>query len=77
MATRPMRTCGSWMQKIDPIHGRSDFMVKLRGVNVWPEGVGTIVANQSGLTGEYYCIVERHGQPGGNDGAGGAHHRGQ
>ena len=53
--------CGSWMQKIDPIHGRSDFMVKLRGVNVWPEGVGTIVAAKSGLTGEYYCIVERMG----------------
>ncbi len=53
--------CGSWMQKIDPIHGRSDFMVKLRGVNVWPEGVGTIVATKSGLTGEYYCIVERLG----------------
>ena len=53
--------CGSWMQKIDPIHGRSDFMVKLRGVNVWPEGVGTIVATKSGLTGEYYCIVERMG----------------
>ncbi len=50
--------CGSWMQKIDPIHGRSDFMVKLRGVNVWPEGVGTIVATKSGVTGEYYCIVE-------------------
>ena len=49
------------MQKIDPIHGRSDFMVKLRGVNVWPEGVGTIVAAKSGLTGEYYCIVERLG----------------
>ena len=53
--------CGSWMQKIDPIHGRSDFMVKLRGVNVWPEGCGAIVATKSGLTGEYYCIVERHG----------------
>ena len=53
--------CGSWMQKIDPIHGRSDFMVKLRGVNVWPEGVGTIVATKRGLTGEYYCIVERAG----------------
>ena len=51
--------CGSWMQKIDPIHGRSDFMVKLRGVNVWPEGCGAIVATKSGLTGEYYCIVER------------------
>jgi phenylacetate-CoA ligase len=51
--------CGSWMQKIDPILGRADFMVKLRGVNLWPEGCGAIVATTSGLTGEYYCIVER------------------
>lgn len=50
--------CGSWMQKIDPILGRADFMVKLRGVNVWPEACGVIVASNSRLTGEYYCIVE-------------------
>ena len=47
------------MQKIDPILGRADFMVKLRGVNLWPEGCGAIVATTRGLTGEYYCIVER------------------
>jgi len=50
--------CGSWMQKIDPILGRADFMVKLRGVNVWPDACGAIVASNSRLTGEYYCIVE-------------------
>lgn len=50
--------CGSWMQKTDPILGRSDFMVKLRGVNVWPEACGVIVASNSRLTGEYYCVVE-------------------
>jgi phenylacetate-CoA ligase len=47
------------MQKIDPILGRADFMVKLRGINLWPEGCGAVVATTSGLTGEYYCIVER------------------
>lgn len=51
--------CGSSMQKIDPILGRADFMVKLRGVNVWPEACGAIVASNGRLTGEYYCIVER------------------
>ena len=50
--------CGSWMQKIDPIIGRADLMVKLRGINVWPEACGAIVASDARLTGEYYCIVE-------------------
>ena len=56
---REQCACGSWMQKIDPIHGRADLMVKLRGVSVWPEGCGAIIATTSGLTGEYYCVVER------------------
>jgi phenylacetate-CoA ligase len=51
--------CGSTWQKIDPILGRADFMVKLRGVNLWPEGCGAVVATTTGTTGEYYCIVER------------------
>lgn len=50
--------CGSWMQKIDPIIGRADLMVKLRGINVWPEACGAIIASDARLTGEYYCIVE-------------------
>jgi phenylacetate-CoA ligase len=50
--------CGSWMQKMDPILGRADLMVKLRGVNVWPEACGAIFASDGRLTGEYYCFVE-------------------
>ena len=50
--------CGSWMRKMDPILGRADFMIKLRGVNVWPEGCGVILASDARLTGEYYCIVQ-------------------
>ncbi|MEE9198541.1 MAG: hypothetical protein V3U26_01955, partial [Dehalococcoidia bacterium] len=52
-------SCGSWMQRMDPILGRADLMVKLRGVNVWPEACGAIVAADGRLTGEYYCVVER------------------
>lgn len=58
---RQQCACGSWMQKIDPILGRADWMVKLRGVNVWPEACGAIVVTDGRLTGEYYCIVERVG----------------
>jgi phenylacetate-CoA ligase len=56
---REQCACGSWMQKMDPIMGRADLMVKLRGVNVWPEACGAIVASVGRLTGEYYCVVER------------------
>ena len=38
--------------------GRSDNMVKLRGVNVYPQGVGAILSGQfSETNGEYICIV--------------------
>ena len=40
--------------------GRSDSMVKLRGVNVYPQGVGAILsAGFPETTGEYVCIVSR------------------
>ena len=36
-------------------------MIKLRGINIWAEGCGTILASDRRLTGEYYCVVERVG----------------
>ncbi|MCA0892121.1 phenylacetate--CoA ligase family protein [Microbulbifer agarilyticus] len=39
--------------------GRSDNMVKLRGINVYPHGIGGMLAEQSSFTGEYVCIAER------------------
>ncbi|MFI9627452.1 phenylacetate--CoA ligase family protein [Streptomyces sp. NPDC052042] len=51
--------CGSWHRKLDYFRGRSDTMVKLRGVNVWPEACGKIIAGHPGITGEYFCYVER------------------
>nr|WP_276531452.1 hypothetical protein [Fictibacillus nanhaiensis] len=34
-------------------------MVKLRGINVWPEACGKIVSEDSRTNGEYYCYVEK------------------
>ena len=43
--------------------GRSDNMVKLRGINVYPQGIGALLAGQfDALTGEYVCRVERAGE---------------
>ena len=34
-------------------------MIKLRGVNLFPEAIGEIVAKDPSLNGEYVCIVDR------------------
>jgi phenylacetate-CoA ligase len=39
-------------------------MVKLRGVNVFPEAVGALVAEDARSTGAYFCVVERAGEAG-------------
>ncbi|MEO0680542.1 MAG: AMP-binding protein [Pseudomonadota bacterium] len=47
-------------RRIEGFLGRSDNMVKLRGVNVYPQGIGALLTAQfDGLTGEYVCRVER------------------
>jgi phenylacetate-CoA ligase len=47
-------------QRIAGFLGRSDNMVKLRGINVYPQGIGTILSTQFDATnGEYYCRVTR------------------
>ena len=39
-------------------------MVKLRGVNVFPEAVGAVVVEDARSNGEYFCVVERVGEAG-------------
>jgi phenylacetate-CoA ligase len=50
--------CGSAHPRITKIYGRSDNMVKLRGVNVFPEAIGAIVGEDRRLNGEYVCVLE-------------------
>jgi phenylacetate-CoA ligase len=56
--------CGSTLARLDKIFGRADNMIKLRGVNVFPEAVGALVAEDARCTGEYFCLVERAGAAG-------------
>ncbi|SFE57929.1 phenylacetate--CoA ligase family protein [Alteribacillus iranensis] len=51
--------CGSVHKRLEYFQGRSDTMVKLRGVNVWPEACGKIIQEHDYLNGEYFCYVER------------------
>ena len=52
-------SCGTHQRSITKIYGRSDNMVKLRGVNVFPEAIGAIVSEEPRSNGEYVCILER------------------
>lgn len=50
-------------RRLAGFQGRSDNMVKLRGINVYPTGIGTILGKVEALNGEYVCrLVNRYGR---------------
>jgi phenylacetate-CoA ligase len=51
--------CGSWLRRMTPFAGRADNMVKLRGINVWPEALGEIAREHPGVTGDYFVRAVR------------------
>lgn len=46
-------------KRIAGFKGRSDNMVKLRGINLFPHAIGALIENRTDLTGEYVCTVKR------------------
>jgi phenylacetate-CoA ligase len=46
-------------KRITGFKGRSDNMVKLRGINLFPHAIASLIENRSDLTGEYICTVMR------------------
>ena len=52
---------GLAFRRISGFQGRSDQMVKLRGINVYPTAIGTHLAEHPAPTGEFVCRVERRG----------------
>ena len=50
---------GMVFKRISGFKGRSDNMVKLRGINIFPHAIGSIIENRLDLTGEYVCYVTR------------------
>jgi phenylacetate-CoA ligase len=53
--------CGNAQRRLKAIYGRNDNMVKLRGVNVFPEAIGAVVVADARSNGEYFCFVDRVG----------------
>ncbi len=51
--------CGSWLRRMAPFAGRGDNMVKLRGLNLWPEGVGEIACSVPGAEPDYFVTATR------------------
>jgi phenylacetate-CoA ligase len=51
---------GMVFRRIAGFKGRSDNMVKLRGINIFPHAIGALIENRADLTGEYVCRVSRH-----------------
>ena len=54
--------CGSWLRRMGPFAGRGDNMVKLRGVNVWPEAIGAIAVDDPRLEGDYFVRARRENE---------------
>ncbi len=52
--------CGSWLRRMTSFAGRGDNMVKLRGVNVWPEALGDIASAVAGVGTDYFVRAVRH-----------------
>jgi phenylacetate-CoA ligase len=50
---------GMIFDRIEGFLGRSDNMVKLRGINVFPHAVGSIIEKRDDVTGEFICRVAR------------------
>jgi phenylacetate-CoA ligase len=46
-------------KRIAGFKGRSDNMVKLRGINLFPHAIGAIIEGRADLTGEYVCHLRR------------------
>ena len=47
-------------RRMEGFLGRSDNMVKLRGINVFPQALSSILADSPGFSGEYLCTLTRN-----------------
>ena len=50
--------CGSTFPRIDTILGRTDDMVKVRGVNIFPSQIDEMLSNIEGASSEYQFMID-------------------
>lgn len=46
-------------RRMEGFLGRSDNMVKLRGINVFPQALSSLLVGMPGFAGEYLCVLSR------------------
>ena len=46
-------------RRLAGFQGRSDNMIKLKGINIYPTGIASILRDVQELNGEYFCRVEK------------------
>ena len=51
--------CGRTHARMDKVSGRSDDMLKIRGVNVFPSQIESVIANIEGVSPHYQLILTR------------------
>ncbi len=52
--------CGRTMTRISRVHGRSDDMLIVRGVNVFPSEIERVILSHPGANGQYQLVWEGH-----------------
>ncbi len=52
--------CGRTMTRISRVHGRSDDMLIVRGVNVFPSEIERVILSHPGASGQYQLVWEGH-----------------
>lgn len=60
-ALPPDPAFGIGFRRMPGFQGRSDNMVKLRGINVYPTAIGAMLDPHPATTGEYVCVLTREG----------------
>lgn len=53
--------CGRTMVRMEKISGRTDDMLIVRGINVFPSQIETVLLQVEGIQPHYQIIVDRHG----------------
>jgi len=46
-------------KRIEGFLGRSDNMIKLRGINIYPQGLAPVLEQNNAYAGEFICVAER------------------
>jgi len=50
---------GLGFDRIEGFLGRSDNMIKLRGINIYPQGLAPVLEQNAAYGGEFLCVAER------------------